>query len=46
VSDSGLGGKLFGEFGYLMSFGALRPYHSRPRFPKELKEWTPAADTS
>ena len=35
-----------GELGDLTSFGALRPYDSRPRFPKKLKEWTPAADTS
>ena len=35
-----------GEFGDLTSFGALRPYDSGPRFPKELKESTPAADTS
>jgi hypothetical protein len=35
-----------GEFGDLTSFGALRPYDSCPRFPKELKECTPAADTS
>jgi hypothetical protein len=27
-----------GEFGYLMSFSALRRYDSRPRFPEELKE--------
>jgi len=35
-----------GELGYLTSLGALRPYDSGPGFPKKLKEWTPAADTS
>jgi hypothetical protein len=34
-----------GEFGYLTPFAPLRAYESRPRFPKELKEWIPAADT-
>jgi hypothetical protein len=32
------------EFGDLTRFGALRAYETRPRFWKELKEWSPAAD--
>jgi hypothetical protein len=35
---SGLRARRFGEFGYLTSFGALRRYDNRPRFPKKLKE--------
>jgi hypothetical protein len=40
ASAPGLGASRLGEFGYLTSFGALRRYDSRPRFPKELKELT------